>query len=448
MENILGIFELFSTKEKDMAKLPTLSEVIVTFEDKEETRELYDLIKSLRYYISTPWSQKPSGEWGPIDSYKVYEWGQQQSHGGDLFHHSIWCGQWVEHWLKVNSSLEGEVYDCNALLKDIGPAGQNIVLLSAYLHDIGKGGDNIFDLYSGDKYEKQGESVHPDFSLDYILGLRKYSIADVRVEKQSVEGNKEGQGENPHIVFLKKWLPVDAGTSGPNKTKNESYLSFKEFEEEIHEANKNIDLKNMLINLGINELDIKKLALISGMHWEFGKLNIEKGRGGYGGDPNEYLKVLNEHINKINKNTHGDKLVIDQNLVKQCIIVSCADICGSRPPDILHQKPDSEENWKLRCKYNTKTPWTAFGMDVKHTEYIKSVINTFLELEKNKFLTWEPGQGHTGGRSARKLKKKRRKKNTKKRNSRRKTKKRNSRRNTKKKNSRRNTKKRNSRRKN
>jgi len=350
------IFNQYSEKEKAFS----LSEF--KNNDSENINNLHKLIRSLRFYIATPWKDHGEGKWGPVDSLKSYNWNLSQSHGGDLFHHSLWCGQWIQYW-KNNKSYNGKKkdmknYDCNKVIKSLKGIDYTIVLVSAYLHDIGKGGDLIFDMYSNDKYEGKGESIHPDISSEFILGKKEYKL------DYNLSDNKQKK-------FLKNWIHKDIGKSGENKKNNSSYLSFNEIKNEKKNINPSINIYELLRNFNFSDKQIKVIALICDMHWEFGKLNIPEEHNGYGGKSKLYNKILKEKADKL-------QIKLTNKVKKQCIIVSCADICSARPP------PNDNNDWKERCKYNPGTPpWERFGMDEKHTEYIKKVLSSSKKTNKN-----------------------------------------------------------------
>ena len=361
--------------------------------EPDPEKELHYLINSLRYYIATPWNND-----GAIQSYVEYKEEKiPQSHAGDLFQHSLWSCQWIEHWEKNKSDTTGGDIDCNSLIQDLSKDKKFLhqAKISAYIHDIGKGGDYIYDMYDSKKCEGAGDSGHPDYSKQYIMGEKEYGIG---YEKDD---------------FLEKWV-------FPNNPVNKSYLS----EPELKLQNKKkINVKNILNGFGMDDETISRIAIICAMHWEFGKLNLPEKMGGFNQDYSLYIKKLEETINDINEmskqgggsarlrrwwaaqkgkrgwgrpepqpepepepgpNSESEpqpepepepiSIKLDDILLKQCILVSCADICAANSPFFKGQQDDTYH------KYNTgNPPWTRFGMDTNHPKYIKGALDEIKE---------------------------------------------------------------------
>jgi len=134
-------------------------------------------------------------------------------HAGDLYDHSEWTALQILKWF----------LESNTVVSDLD---LDTPLIAGFFHDIGKGGDchstcmnNTcwLDIYSTKKYEGEGESVHPVYSGEMLLGKRLYK---------------------------------KCGTSG--------------IEIDIHS----------ILQKAFPHCDMKKVALAAYMHWEFGKLNI------------------------------------------------------------------------------------------------------------------------------------------------------------------------------
>ena len=151
------------------------------------------------------------------DSIKNYKKVLCQGHSGNLFEHSQWAALQILKWY----------IDKDPIMDDLD---LETTIVATFFHDIGKGGDCIntcnensicwFDMYSPNKYHKNGDGVHPTYCSDMILG------------------------KIPFIVNCSK-----------NETININELIAKEYP----------------------TLNINEIALAALMHWEFGKLNIEGG---------------------------------------------------------------------------------------------------------------------------------------------------------------------------
>lgn len=156
-----------------------------------------------------------------------------QAHAGNLFDHSQWAALQILQWNTAGVDIMEGVDFLTAYV-------------SAFFHDIGKGGDCIEnekivngklvrwrDMYSPDKYAKQGEQLHPEFSGDMILGLRPFYFNCSSYDKINFR------------IIIKTLFP---------------------------------------------DIDIQAVALSAYMHWEFGKLNI--GSASLEEKMNQYYKTF------------------------------------------------------------------------------------------------------------------------------------------------------------
>lgn len=182
-------------------------------------------------------------------------------HSGNLFEHSQWSALQIIQWKN-----EGD-----PIVKDIDI---NTAIIAAFFHDIGKGGDCVkttnntgycwLDMYSDDKYGKQGNSVHPTYSADMILGTKMFRLTC------------NNNGDELNIKTLLE-------TEFP----------------------------------GIN---IYEIALAAEMHWEFGKLNFPK--------PSESEKIHNYLSQFYKACIKCGNLEPSETLLRLCMAVSCADIAA------------------------------------------------------------------------------------------------------------------------
>jgi hypothetical protein len=209
------------------------------------TKILNGIYKAMSLYISSPWNPNTKEimsveEYGSIldeflrldiedpqklckKNYKKgslldkYKMKLCQTHAGNLFDHSQWAALQILQWYKNGVDIMEGVDFFTAYV-------------SAFFHDIGKGGDCIqttkivngkavtwYDMYSPDKFAKQGDQLHPEYSGDMILGHRLFQFECNCFDCQ---------------------------------------LNFK-----------------TLLNILFPNVNVKEVALGAYMHWEFGKLN-------------------------------------------------------------------------------------------------------------------------------------------------------------------------------
>ena len=307
-----------------------------------EISDLHNFIKlkkNLKLYLHKPWDGKSFFE---IDKYeqdihtlllnKKFKTKEDlekqvcfnnpislcQSHGGNIFEHSQWSALHIYIWFNEKMYLTQELEKYKDLL-----------LVAAFFHDIGKAGDCIFNVYDELKYNSKGESEHMFYSSELIMGRLKF-ILDCQ-------------------TYHKKEL----------------------------------DIKELIKNIfKFNDDYIKIIALTAYMHWEFGKLNIPGnelimkysnyvdkfilGFNLYFSDklskPFKSIKEINTHL-KLNQSID----IIE--LLKCCIIISCADIASGTNLRVRNNFSEITNFKVSSLKYISKDPWVSFKMNENYLNY-------------------------------------------------------------------------------
>jgi len=202
-----------------------------------------------------------------------------QSHSGNLFEHSQWSALQIIKWANDNNPVMEGV--------DLKTA-----VVSAFFHDIGKGGDCIktcketcwFNMYAQKKYNGKGNSIHPTYSGDMILGNIPFRLSC----------------EN---------CTVDCS----------------------------VNIKDV-IKETFPDLSIEEIALAAVMHWEFGKLNIP------GKSEEEKISI---YLNNFKEMCSKCGLNPSEKLLRLCIVVACADITAGTNrrllPDVNGIQPAIEK---------------------------------------------------------------------------------------------------------
>jgi hypothetical protein len=333
---------------------PTINEFLYLFSDElDETKQLTEFIKlkeNLKLYLSTPYD---SGKLIEIGKYEkditalLLEKGLENKE--DL-EKAICYKSHPDQPHKLCQSHGGNIFEHSQWTAlhiytwfieqiDLTTGLENykdFLMVAAFFHDIGKGGDCYFNVYDELKYDKGGDSKHPFHSSEMIIGRKLYII---------------------------------------NCT----------------EPRTSINIKEIIINyFNFNDNQIKIIAFIAYMHWEFGKLNIPiatleikcaeyvtkfiEGFNLYFVEPkseSDYLKSLKE----INEYIKLNEIIDIITLLRLCIIISCADIASGTNLRIKDTKID---NFKVSdLKYISKDPWVSFNMNEKYSNYLQNLIDYF-----------------------------------------------------------------------
>jgi hypothetical protein len=214
---------------------------------------------------------------------------------------------------------------------------KKLSIIAALLHDIGKAGD-LFYFYKEKK-------THPKTGFDMILQKRPF------------------------------WYVDD----------NNKYGSF--------------DLDDMFkTELGLNDQDIKILAIIVGMHWEFGNLMMETAKSEQDEKGNLDLTKLPEEVLFNNYLTsvadfaakaNLDVNLIDEELLRLIILVSAADVKGaswvSYDKDVLGL-PDTDRARNVDDQVFQKYKFDTLGHEIKEglLKYFEQNKAKYLAREKNR----------------------------------------------------------------
>ena len=126
-----------------------------------------------------------------------------------------------------------------------------------------------------------------------------------------------------------------------------------------------------------NDNDLNTIALCAYMHWEFGRLNMPIEYGGI--DNTKYIEIFNQNCKKC-------LLIPSEDLLRICIIVSCADISAgtnirlknSENLEIINKFFNStDDNIIANEVYLGKDPWKLFNMDTKFISLNNSLILSY-----------------------------------------------------------------------
>ena len=243
-----------------------------------------------------------------------------QGHGGNLFEHSQWAALQIVVWLKKGEPMVKEYLDNFHEHSGRRQKQFDLLLLAGFLHDVGKAGDCIFDMYSKHKYhgDEKGDAVHPQHCGEMLLGHTAFHYGCGRKAKgQMVQKFKI----RPKI---KSWFPQHRFT----------------------------------------RRDLNTLALAAFMHWEFGRLNIEK---------REWGQITNEeYVTTFKAECARCNLAPTTELLQMCIIVSCTDISAGT---------------NVRLKEQRKVLVNAFGgakrFQIGEEAYLSKNMWVLKEMDKN-----------------------------------------------------------------
>ena len=248
-----------------------------------------------------------------------------QSHGGNLFEHSQWSAIIVYMWF-------GNKHE---LVRYIDIKYKKLAVIAAFFHDIGKGGDCLYNVYNIDKYNKEGDRFHPEYCMKMIIGEINYYL--------NCKDNK----------------PVNNGLE--------------------------INIKELLKGLfNFTDLEIQIIALISYMHWELGELN----RGGTAEDYsktfilgfNTVFKTVYSNINDIYKYLKNKNLIDLLDLLRLCILISCADITAGTNKQVIDLKTNGFklEGFNIsKLIYLSKNCWVLFKMNEKYNDHRLKLLTYF-----------------------------------------------------------------------
>lgn len=229
-----------------------------------------------------------------LDDFKHYITNNIDWHSGDLYQHSIWVSNVVAKWWKDNRHW----------VKDIDPKDKNLSILAGLIHDIGKGGTlapgaNAFG--------------YPPLTTISDGSTKYYPYYDIRL--------------HPKTGF--DYLTKKSYKLAPDGTKLFDYDSFFD-------------------KFNISDEDRKLLAIIVGIHWDFGGIVFKK-KDTIPNDEDRYKIYLNNlRCLAINANYNNGN--IDERLIRIALLVSAADVLGTFPfdpkegLDVYVTKPNPTKN--------------------------------------------------------------------------------------------------------
>jgi len=267
-----------------------IKELLMNTTSLNNTSNLTKIKKIMKTYIASPWDaidkhiMNTSEYNGYVDNYKKlvgtnlntkslcqskinasnkrypYQMRICQSHSGNLFEHSQWSALQIIKWFNDNDPI-------------INHVDMKTAIVAAFFHDVGKGGDCIqsckkevcwLNMYADAKYNHGGDSIHPSYRSDMILGLKPFRI--------KCNGSCNANCEINIKTVLEKTFP---------------------------------------------SININEVALAAEMHWEFGKLNIPG---------KEESEKINTYLSNFKLACQKCGVKPSETLLRLCIAVACADI--------------------------------------------------------------------------------------------------------------------------
>jgi hypothetical protein len=302
-----------------------------------ELQTFIKLKKDLKLYISTPWDGKnyyTDTEYKRLLAEKILSQNIEsstickkepnntlcQNHGGNLFEHSQWSALIIYIWFRDKHELVRYINDYKY---------KKLAIIAGFFHDIGKGGDCFYNVYDENKYDRQKESIHPEYCADMIIGKKEY------------------------ILYCL--------------------------------TNNNINIKDLLQNLfKFDDIEIQIIALLSYMHWEFGNFNIPDSEYTYIDYSNKFIFGFNKYFNQEFKNLDDIYKYLNNihinllELLRLCILISCADITAGTNKHVIHDLNLKYFNIS-KLKYLSKDGWVFYNMYQKYNEYRLKLILYFYD---------------------------------------------------------------------
>jgi hypothetical protein len=301
-----------------------------------ELQNFIKLKKNLKLYISTPWDG--------INYYTDAEYKRQLADkiSSQNIEDSTICikepnntlcqthgGNLFEHsqW----SALIIYIWfrDKHELVRYIDNKYKKLAIIAGFFHDIGKGGDCFYNVYNENKYDRQKDYIHPEYCADMIIGDKEYILNCL--------------------------------------------------------INNKINIKKLLQNLfEFDDIEIQIIALLSYMHWEFGKFNLPNSEYTYIDYSKKFILGFNKYFNQTFENLNDiDKYLKTINidlleLLRLCILISCADITAGTNKHVIHDL--NLKNFNIsKLKYLSKDTWVFSNMYKKYNEYRLKLILYFYD---------------------------------------------------------------------
>ena len=317
-----GVFHNYTYKKKK--KLPRWAEIITATPFKYFKRDYHDK-HDWQYRVKADPPIK-----AVISQMEKYKTFNIKYHSGNLYEHSNWVALFLEQTVFHPQTIKITKY----LFPDITDKRMktlfDTVVLAGFLHDIGKSCD--LDYYYYDK-EK-----HAEFGGDLILGIKPCVL-------------KEKSKENGKCACVQK-----------------------------------ININSILKKYGMDEYNIKLIALLIYGHHIFGNLmkNTEQSK-----IPHLYINKIKHLAKKIFKNTISDNDIAFMILCS--IKLSFADVKGANPfpnEEVTYNKEYEMKNKKGKFSFIANTgkihsgssisPFVKFKYDTEGMKIIKRILRKIL----------------------------------------------------------------------
>jgi hypothetical protein len=295
----------------------------------------HELSREMKKYIATPWCNC-NGEYKscmeckpPLK--KINDQGIQ-AHGGDLFQHSQWSALYLFNWFKNKKSPYNKLHKLlvaiidsrllNAIISTDEDIKLGFLLLCGFMHDICKGGDGIYDMYAKNKYGK------------------KLTDAD-------------------HPAACKQTL-IEPGNryNGMLKT----------------------TLNAILANYVNKPKALAIMALCAAVHWNFGKLNIPKERGGW--TPQQYLDSIHKEKLDIEKRLNIKLIDTENVLIKLCMAIGASDVASSYNDELHSRFLPKGVRLAQKTHLSNGASWTQHKFNKNHKKYITLVLKRKQKAQK------------------------------------------------------------------
>lgn len=218
--------------------------------------------------------------------YKLDSEGEMYLHAGDLYQHSIWTYNAMVEMFDSNGVYVQDLY--------LTQREKEVIALAALLHDIGKAGrKELFD------------HTHPKLHYDVIRN-QDGSVANIIYYQD--------RQEHPHISFeyAAKSLIAKDDTHA-----NEDYYIINKGTGTLS----CFDMSQLYNQLGITIEEQKIIAILLGIHYEFG--NYKHGKI----TAHTFLAILEDLAKAVGYN-HG---ILDEQIVRLAIVIQAADVKGLTP---------------------------------------------------------------------------------------------------------------------
>ena len=219
--------------------------------------------------------------------YKLDSAGEPYLHAGDLYEHSLWTYNAMIELLEDNSPYAQDLY--------LSEHEKEIVTLVALLHDVGKAGrEELFN--------------HTHAKLHYdVIKNSNGSVASITYYQD--------RQEHPRISFEYAVKPL-LTDNNKNYTKRDYHLINKDTG-----TFTSFDMKALYAQLDLTNEEQKIIAILVGIHYEFG--NVKHGYI----TPAQFLTLLENLVKTVNYNDS----VVNEKIIRLAILIQVADVKGLTP---------------------------------------------------------------------------------------------------------------------